>query len=520
MKKSLLCIVVFVMCGIGIKNALAQTGGYSYNEPGRHYTTTKVLPTIDGSLLVAVDDIRVPYFALVENSPAKIIKLSEQGEEKGAVYLSEGVYSSVIDLYEDPENNKFFYAIGKLHDPESQCEKPYLVHFDGELNLLSQTTVDLPEDCRYLTEASTLLAEDRCIYWVSSCQTVFPSIPFSNSKQIYMRINLDGELEEMALDDEYPGSYCYSGDIFPYCDGSGDFGHLYTTVDDFTGSHNTLIRFTRDLELSLVYMADGTPPINEPYGDLTYSVFPPCESQSTKVLPDGKLLYTDQATEAIWGDDYFWNQRCSPMMKIDLETFQILQYQIIGRKNDTTEKVPTKQAIDFFRPDELFHCCYSFVGMDEYWYLSKRIIVTKTDADLNITWKRCFVDGQYYPTGVKANEDGGCWVYGFVRQANDVERAAFVFRINADGTVDVNESGIEVRPYCFYPNPAKDQLRFQYSPDVQPRQVDLYDLQGRLVHTQSGSFESIDLSRLPAGTYMLRVTTEDGSVYSDKVVKE
>ena len=31
-------------------------------------------------------------------------------------------------------------------------------------------------------------------------------------------------------------------------------------------------------------------------------------------------------------------------------------------------------------------------------------------------------------------------------------------------------------------------------------------------------FESI--CRLPAGVYMLRVTMEDGSVYSDKVVKE
>ena len=30
----------------------------------------------------------------------------------------------------------------------------------------------------------------------------------------------------------------------------------------------------------------------------------------------------------------------------------------------------------------------------------------------------------------------------------------------------------------------------------------------------------LDLSRLPAGVYMLRVTMADGSVYSDKVVKE
>jgi hypothetical protein len=89
-----------------------------------------------------------------------------------------------------------------------------------------------------------------------------------------------------------------------------------------------------------------------------------------------------------------------------------------------------------------------------------------------------------------------------------------------DGVTAVAEGGIEIRPYMFYPNPAQDQLRLQYSPDVQPKQIELYDLQGRLVRTQSKAFESIDMSQLPAGTYTLRVTLEDGKTYSDKVVKE
>ncbi|MBQ6305190.1 MAG: T9SS type A sorting domain-containing protein, partial [Bacteroidales bacterium] len=77
-----------------------------------------------------------------------------------------------------------------------------------------------------------------------------------------------------------------------------------------------------------------------------------------------------------------------------------------------------------------------------------------------------------------------------------------------------------VRPFTYYPNPAKEQLHMQFSPDVQPKQIELYDLQGRLVRTQSKAFESIDMSQLPAGTYTLRVTMEDGKTYSDKVVKE
>ena len=60
----------------------------------------------------------------------------------------------------------------------------------------------------------------------------------------------------------------------------------------------------------------------------------------------------------------------------------------------------------------------------------------------------------------------------------------------------------------------------QYSPDVQPKQVELYDLQGRLVRSQGSAFETVDLSQLPTGTYTLRVTMQDGQTFSDKVVKE
>ena len=77
-----------------------------------------------------------------------------------------------------------------------------------------------------------------------------------------------------------------------------------------------------------------------------------------------------------------------------------------------------------------------------------------------------------------------------------------------------------MRPYMFYPNPAQDQLRLQYSPDVQPTRVELYDLQGRLVRSQGSAFESVDMGQLPTGTYTMSVIMDDGQVFSDKVVKE
>jgi len=55
---------------------------------------------------------------------------------------------------------------------------------------------------------------------------------------------------------------------------------------------------------------------------------------------------------------------------------------------------------------------------------------------------------------------------------------------------------------------------------VKPAQVELYDLQGRLVRTQSQGLESFNLQGLAPGQYLMKVTMEDGKTYSDKVVKE
>ena len=122
---------------------------------------------------------------------------------------------------------------------------------------------------------------------------------------------------------------------------------------------------------------------------------------------------------------------------------------------------------------------------------------------------------------ITATGDEGCLVSGSYWDVPDnLTEYIFVLKFFADGSLSVPEMERYVRPYCFYPNPVQAQLQMQFSPDVQPKQVELYDLQGRLVRTQRSNFGSIDMSQLPAGAYMLRVTLEDEKVFSDKVVKD
>ena len=155
--------------------------------------------------------------------------------------------------------------------------------------------------------------------------------------------------------------------------------------------------------------------------------------------------------------------------------------------------------------------------------------VVKMDTDLNVEWERfCKTNDIVMSTAFgcstlyeddQGDEKGIAWSWYASRTGSN--RIGLVhFFLNHDGTVGTNEAGIEIRPYMFYPNPTQDQLHLQYSPDVQPKAIELYDLQGRLVHLQRHSLESVDMKGLASGQYIMKVTLEDGKSYTDKVVKE
>ena len=63
------------------------------------------------------------------------------------------------------------------------------------------------------------------------------------------------------------------------------------------------------------------------------------------------------------------------------------------------------------------------------------------------------------------------------------------------------------------------QTHLQYSLDTTATQIELYDLQGRMVRSQRNDLENLNLQGLSSGTYTMHVTLENGKVFSDKVVK-
>jgi len=85
-----------------------------------------------------------------------------------------------------------------------------------------------------------------------------------------------------------------------------------------------------------------------------------------------------------------------------------------------------------------------------------------------------------------------------------------------DGPVSVEEIH-ENGSLAFFPNPVKDVLNINYDKAV--NQIDVYDVNGKLVKTFTTVNGSINVSDLSDGVYMLNIQTEEGLVIR-KIVKE
>ena len=199
---------------------------------------------------------------------------------------------------------------------------------------------------------------------------------------------------------------------------------------------------------------------------------------------------------------------------------------IVEGSRDTLERPTPHQAIDYRHPDTIYLCAYQDVEPDSWGdiIMGNKIFLKKADHDLNVYWEKSYILGpeHYEPLFMMATKDGGCLITGRIYYDYDMERVdVFALKLNADGTVGTKEVIVEdVRPYTYWPNPVQDELYLQYFQNVKPTQIELYDLQGRLVHTQNNGLESINMKGLSSGTYTMRVSLESGRVFTDMVVKD
>lgn len=471
-------------------------------------------------------------------SPPLVVKVSPKGELLGELTLGYAdCHSYVHGIYQAHDDPHCFLAVGTKHDNAFHYDRPFMARFDSSLNLLWQREIELPENYRKLIYTLSSFMD-------SDGNIVSPSFLYDcgNFEEGYsrfvFRLTPEGELDGVA---NLPYHSRFQ-QAFEFPDGSGDYGlleELYTlnTMNDTV----VLLRMNRDLELvdrhDLPYKYREMDPTNS-YPSLMFELVPPQFSTSQRhaviPFPDGSLILADEAgiihqdfTQGIFGSGYgigfLWVDRNGEPVScaIDGEDSSHDTIRVI---------VPMLPA-----GDDGFYFVYKLGENFGYDY-EINFVVGKMDFLGNLLWRRYWnryfpeYDMKVYkPQNAVLSHDGGCLITGFSYKSDinhpenyEYKPDVFLLKFFADGSLSVpdKETDVHVRPYQYYPNPVDGQLHLQYSPDVSPVRVELFDIQGRLVLSQEKKLETLGLENLPAGVYTLRVILSDGTSYSDPVLKQ
>ena len=145
------------------------------------------------------------------------------------------------------------------------------------------------------------------------------------------------------------------------------------------------------------------------------------------------------------------------------------------------------------------------------------------DSELNLNWDVVLPGVKYdgidlHNMIVKANGDIVV-AFGVADDYANGKPCIYVYTLR-NTPANTTEKTIFSTPYSLYPNPVKDQLTLRFDDGSEPESVELYDLAGRLVGTKPNGMESIDMSAMPSGMYLLRVTMKEGISYHEKILKE
>ena len=143
------------------------------------------------------------------------------------------------------------------------------------------------------------------------------------------------------------------------------------------------------------------------------------------------------------------------------------------------------------------------------------IVVTKTDQDLNVEWKKRYLrDGNYQAMTINATADGGCLVVGSIGNCQAQRFDVFALKINADGTVGLNE--IQEENIAFvYPNPTRETIRIG---GLEAIETQVYNASGQYVMSFYGNETS--LRTLTTGVYLLRITDSNGDMHTIRIIRK
>ena len=198
------------------------------------------------------------------------------------------------------------------------------------------------------------------------------------------------------------------------------------------------------------------------------------------------------------------------------------------RVSDTVDFPAFWGGIDFKNKDSIF-----IGGTRDMWgsYYNRWpswFVILQTDSLLNIRWERFYGGDAYYMMGkLIATNDGGCIVAGTrydYMNTYEQETDIIVLKLNGDGLITSNQGkpSIEMHEAIVYPNPGNAEIVVRIAVQYKHSVFELFDINGRHILKKdfTGTQGQVNTTFLENGTYIYRITSNDGLFETGKWIKQ
>lgn len=513
MKKA--CIIC-LLCSVFMVGGFAQSIEYFSTFDSNEVLETNIVPYD----VIGIDSNRFIVAAnSTDGTKACFLSIDEAGNiQLSSTITEEGHHIHLIKMFLSDDDKMVAFAIDKADSEE--FSSLLTIHLDRELNIIYQNTEPVYFPNNFINLFDIIKIDDTYI-------AAFMTGSF-NTKFFTAKIDEDGHITDYKDYEDINTKYVNS--LFKVNDDSGMFG-IYATTYGTDGVVYAIYVF--DASLAIV-STKQVPSFEFPVSEgVSLCSLDPLMSRNTMLpLPQHDKYVVSSAlrvTTIIMGGQTIETEldRCTTIKSFD-ENFELdtLNMLAVGWRNDTVENTARFRSLDGIfdettQKTRLYQCTKE--NHLDYIDQNSHIIVVQCDENLNVEWhKRYFNEDSdmcYDPTTINATPDGGCLVVGTLHKINstDVSRV-FALKIK-DDSFSIKENKDET--VRITPNPTADKVSIVLSEDKTIRQIEIRNMLGTsLLEKADMQGNTLDVSALPAGVYIVRVVTNEGKEVFAKLVKK
>lgn len=495
----------FVLCAFYCLSLSAQEKGFltTYSEADHSWFVTDAIETSNGGFLVSAYDYWGPS--------SMLLKLSVEGEiqAKRSVMAEDTTIYAYRILHLPEDNGDEYMVLCPSHPADGSTAALMLLSVDEDLNIVSRRTIP----CSFFDEGSRFF-DAKFLKSDSSFYAALTSRLGEMPNSIFLtRFDFDGNLlncQRLERDSLVEVCNLFHDDD----DRVGLFGNIGP-------SHMGILFFDDSLQsISRDTIFQWTVPEGNSGESCHYFIHDMINSQAGK-LPNGSYVVSSRLSETLLhanGYPYAYDHSVI-LAKYENDFHQPENMLITEHMNDSVEYPAFYRSMDFRETDEMrcevFQCAI-LNEFPQYGLLQPYptgVVVTKTDQDLNVEWKKRFLrDGNYQAMVINATADGGCLVAGALGDFQAQRFDVFALKINADGTMGLDEIKEENMAYV-YPNPAKEIIRIG---GVEAKETMVYNSLGQCIMSFRGNEVSVEA--LVGGIYLLKITDIENKTQTLRVV--